>query len=367
MKYLIIGNGSAGNACANTIAAQDTTAEIILFSNEKEQPYSKIPLSKNCIHFPNLEKISFAQKNNATVVLDTVLSIDVQRKQVQTKTQRFYYDKLGIATGSTPCNPFHTGATYTTYADAKKFHDALSANDRIVIAGGGILGLECAVSFAKYGCCVTVIEKSDSILNQCSSAYTSLLLIQKLIKMGIRILVRTEIKDITSTYIFCSRHEKIRYDHFLVTVGNTPNIQLAFGQLNTRKGIVVNEKMQTSAPDVYAFGDCAEYSGDVCGLQYTAIQQGKIAGLCMCGAEAVYSPSITPIALQSNDFCFGSIGKVTESSYAALNKITGVYQEIFTNQQNICVGGIWLGMPVKNINGLINKPVNDSIFDIFPL
>lgn len=325
MKYLIIGNGAAGIAAAEKIRKLEYSGEIIILTSEKYDVYSKCLLPdflSGRISEENMfiREKDFYEKNNFKIYYQRkVVSIDFKSKRViaqNTGSYRgnrsaFQYDKLLIATGNTQAVPPIKGLTssnsyfLSTLSEAKKINADVKDARRILIIGGGFVGLEAAFNLYKQGKEVTIVEKSRRVLEGQLDEKASGIIQNFTEEEGIRLILNATVKEIaSSTYssivrlitgdhskvVVLSDERKLKADIIIVATGALPNLDFVKDSgLKINRGIVVDKKMQTSIKDVYAAGDVVEtidavtHNLSLSPIWPNAVIQGEVAGSNMVG------------------------------------------------------------------------------------
>jgi NADPH-dependent 2,4-dienoyl-CoA reductase/sulfur reductase-like enzyme/rhodanese-related sulfurtransferase/anti-sigma regulatory factor (Ser/Thr protein kinase) len=245
------------------------------------------------------------------------VTIDRSRKQVEVKNlvdgskTVLDYDKLVLATGSTPIVPeiegIRLGWIFTLHGvtDAEGIKAALErgkARD-VMIMGGGLVGLEMTEALVGRGCRVTIVEKSDQILQRVDREI-ALLIEKHLESRGVRVLTGTEVKRFIGDHRGIVAAVETSAGTFpanlcIIAVGNLPTTALAEQanlELGTTGAIKTNSRMQTSDEDIYAAGDCVECVNLITGrpcwvpLGSTANRQGRVAAINICGGDDHFAP-----------------------------------------------------------------------------
>jgi NAD(P)H-nitrite reductase large subunit len=227
-----------------------------------------------------------------------------------------------IATGARCFVPPLPGAELPEVFTLRNFGDfrALRAvidngAGKIVVLGGGLLGLEVANSLMKLGVDVTVLEMAPRILpRQLDEASSEMLM---------RVVDASKVKVITGSFaeeiagdarvrgVVTDKHGVIECDAVIVSVGIRANIDLALDAgIEVDRGIVVNERMQTSHADIYAVGDCVSFNGVMAGLWEPAMEQGRVAGAHIAGENLVYEPPVVGATLNAFGTSVFSVGEL---------------------------------------------------------
>ena len=305
--YLIIGNGIAGLKAAESIRKKDDHASIVIISKAADYTYWRTKLSELiCKEFTNddilVKKLDWYEKNNIEVKLQNeVEKLDLDSKKAILKNgDQIEYGKALIATGSHPFVPpiknIDTKGVFAirTVDDLNSFKKHINENKKVIIIGGGLLGLEAAFSIKNAGCEVLVIETFDYILGKQLDNELSLKLEKELNNAGIETSTgknTSEIleKDGKVCGIKLEDGEEIEAGTILVQTGVRNDLDVAINSgLKTERGIIVDETLKTSDDNVYAAGDCMQLGQATIGLWTASMEMGQIAGSNMTGDNKTY-------------------------------------------------------------------------------
>lgn len=313
MNYVIIGNSAAAIGCVSGIRTIDKDSSITLISDESHFTYSRPLISywlkgkvtDDKMYYRNSD---FYDKNNCTTLLGkTVEKIDSAAKKVIIDDgSTVEYDKLLVATGSSPFVPPVEGLngaqnsfTFMTWDSVKAVKDAVNKDSKVVIMGAGLIGLKAAEGLHEVCEDITVVDLADRILPSILDK-TGADFVQKHIeKEGIKFLLNDAATAVKGNTISLKSGQELSYDVLIVAVGVRPNTGLvkdAGGNVN--RGIVTDNKQQTSLDGVYSAGDCTE-SFDICSGQNkilallpNAYMQGEIAGINMAGGDITFDTAM---------------------------------------------------------------------------
>ncbi len=306
MKYIIIGNGVAGTTAAANIRKLDQSGKITILTNEALPFYSRIRLidylagevdEKGLLIYKN----DWYKKNNIKLLLNTPVSeIDKDKQQVMTSDgKRLEYDRLLISTGSISFVPPIPGAdkkgvfTLRTLKDANEIINYAKKVKNILLIGGGVLGLEAGNSLRKTGHKVSVVEFFPRLLPRQMDIKGAEILKAQMENMGFIFHLGAKSKEIIGDNrvqgLLLEDETKIDCDLIIISAGIRPQAELGkkLG-ININKGLVVNNRMETDAKNIYAAGDLVEHRGIFYGIWPAAEKQGEIAGINMAGR---YDPS----------------------------------------------------------------------------
>ena len=307
---VIIGAGECGVRAAFALRENGYDGAVTLIGTEKHLPYERPPLSKEAMvseDHPVPRTIAaetlFNERNISFIGSSTAASIDRQANVVTLEDGRqIPYERLLFATGAIP-RPLPLAAGSIHCATLRSFEDAIAIRARfqpgarIVIVGGGFIGLELAASARKRGASVTVIEAQSRVMMRGVPEEIAKVIDQRHRDEGVSILCDTGIVSFADTAdtvaIALSTGNVIMADLAIIGIGATPVTALAQSSgLETGNGIVVNDWLQTSDPDIYAAGDCCIfplviYGGRRVRLEAwrNAQEQGALAARNMLGAK----------------------------------------------------------------------------------
>lgn len=329
MRYLIIGNSAAGVFAAETIRGLDPKGKITMISQENSLPYSRCLTSYFLGKEIPEERMFIRSKNYyAETGIEfrgqKVEQVDAKAKSVLLESgEKESYDKLLIATGSSPFCPPIEGSDLEgvfqlrTLDDAKKIAQFAPGVKDVVVIGAGLVGLKGAHGLHELGIKVTVVEFAPQIMPQSLDAEAADMITGLLQKDGYRIDLNSKVVKILGensangrmavSGVVLDSGEQIPCQMVLMAVGVRSNVSLVKDSgVLVNKGIIVDEKMQTTVEDIYAAGDVAETYDILWGdkrlnaLWPAATAQGIVAGCNMAGTERRYEGSM---GLNSAVFC----------------------------------------------------------------
>lgn len=359
-RYVIIGAGNAGLEAASTLLDKDTEARVDLFNTEADFPYYRPQLTKIIDDLSKLKPVkpkSFFSTPGLHFHPETdVKSVDTAEKRITAGGKIYPYDKLIFCCGADSALPLLQNPgkarlfSIRTFADIQKLHVATKSRRTAAVIGAGPLGLETAESLTRLGLHVTVYEISSRILGRQTDVESAMVLTEFLKSNGISFSVGSQF-SITGPHHIAPYGELPRQtDVIVVSAGIAPRIRLASEcGLEVRRGIVVNDRMQTSLPDIYAAGDCTEWNGKLCGMWLPAGEQGRTAAANAAGETAVYVPKAGKMMLNLFGKTVLSLG-VPEpkgengKAVSFVCKKNASYLRIFTDG-NRCTGLFFLGLP----------------------
>lgn len=307
-NYLIIGGGMAAAAAVSGLHEQDKTGSIGLIAAEHETPYDRPPLSKQLWSGRKTLEAIYHELPAVVAVHNgcKAQKLDPQQKQVlDDRGHRFTYDKLLLATGSTPRRlPFGADNIiyFRTATDYRHLRRLADTHDRFAVIGGGFIGSEIAAALAMQGKQVTLIFPEAGIGSRLFPADLSAFLNDYYRQKGVEVLTGTAVSNVTGSgtdlTVTLDNGRSFNVHGIVAGIGAAPNTVLAEAVgLAVDNGIRVNEKLQTSDPHIYAAGDVANYPDALLGTRRrvehedAANSMGKTAGQIMAGANVAYDYS----------------------------------------------------------------------------
>lgn len=328
-KYLIIGNSAGGIAAAEAIREIDGEGAIAIVSDEPYFAYSRPLISEYLAGERSLDSmllrpVDFYERNKIEAILGMrIAGVDFGRKLVDLEDGRtLAWRKLLLATGGSPIVPRVKGAqregvfTFTTLQDAEKLGQAVNRGARVVIIGGGLIGISLARALVHRGVAVVMVELMDRVLGTALDAEASRLVEEALRAKGIEVVLGQTAKEIVGRPqdgrrvggVTLKDGRTIACDGVVFAIGVAPRVELVAGSaVPVNRGIVVDRRMRTSCRDVYACGDAAEAydfvhkTNRLIPVWPNAVHGGRVAGYNMAGRRTRYDGSTGMNALN----CFG--------------------------------------------------------------
>ncbi len=312
---IVIGASHAGVNFAFNLRKKGWTGEITLYDSESLFPYQKPPLSKSYLINENLEQNfikpleAFIKENIFLELGKVVSSINKSERTIilENGTTR-PYDKLVLATGARPLIPQKLRTDYSnnvfalrTAEDLMNIKNAFhkSKEKRVLVIGGGYIGLEIAASLVKLDACITLLERERRVLSRVTVPEMSEYFTKVHQQHGVKILTKKNVTSIKSRLeyntILCDDGSSFDADIVILGLGILINKELAEqANLDIDNGIKVNSFAQTTNEDIYAIGDCTNHFNPhyqqnirLESIQ-NAIDQGKVAAAHICGENIIY-------------------------------------------------------------------------------
>jgi nitrite reductase (NADH) large subunit len=249
-----------------------------------------------------------------------VTEIDTGRRELKIEGEEsMEYSKLVLATGSTPLRLNLPGAdlagvhTFRDTRDVDLLLTLAAAKKRVVVVGGGLLGLEAAYGLAKAGAPVTLLHLMDRLMERQLDGPAADLLKTLVERKGIRILLNASTARIHGDghveAVELADGSRIEADAVIFAAGIKPNVALAKeAGIAVNRGVVVNDVMQTSSPDIFALGECAEHRGTCYGLVEPAYEQARVLARHLAGRPAAYQGSVVSTNLKVSGVSVFSAG-----------------------------------------------------------
>jgi 3-phenylpropionate/trans-cinnamate dioxygenase ferredoxin reductase component len=304
-KYLIIGGGLTGDAATRGIRELDPDGSIGLISMEPDPPYMRPNLSKGLWKGRPVEKIWRKTEERAELLLGRkATNLDAKNKTVRDdKGKEYTYDRLLLATGGSPIHLLCGEGDiiyFRDFQDYQRLRKMADGKGHFVVIGGGYIGSEIAAALTMVGAKVTMIFLEDAIGGLVFPSDLAHYLNDFYREKGVEVLATDSVVDVEKKgeriIVRTGSRHSIEADGVVAGIGIRPNVELAKeAGLEVDNGIVVNERLETSAPDVYAAGDVANFYYSALGERTrvehedNAIRMGKLAGQNMAGGNETYA------------------------------------------------------------------------------
>ncbi|MEH6495273.1 MAG: nitrite reductase large subunit NirB [Pseudomonas marincola] len=365
-KLVIIGNGMAPGRMLEHLFEEDATAyDVTIFNAEPRVNYNRLMLSPVLSGEKTYEDIithddAWYEANNVTLLKGAkITEIDRELKTVTSEAGVVAsYDKLVIATGSNPFIiplPGHDLDGVLVYRDLDDVDAMLTAaksKGRAVVIGGGLLGLEAAAGLKARGMDVTVLHLMPTLMERQLDPAAGYLLEKAIKAKGIEVLTEVNSKAILGkdgrvSGITLDDGTVIDASIVIMAVGIRPSFSLAKNaNIDCNRGILVDDKMQTSDPDVYALGECAEHRGDCYGLVAPLYEMAKVLAKNLTGGNAEFTGSVTATKLKVTGVDLYSAGDFAEADdreeIVLRDAAQGIYKRLVLKENRI-IGAVQYG------------------------
>lgn len=363
-QLVLIGNGMAGMNTIEQVLKLTSQYEITVIGEEPYPNYNRIMLSYVLEGSKQVEDIilneaSWYDEQGIRLIKGIAAeAIDTEHKRVQTAQGAIPYDKLILATGSRSFMLPLPGADkqgvigFRDIKDCEQMQAAARQYKKAAVIGGGLLGLEAAKGLMKLGMEVQVIHLMDRLMERQLDETAAAMLKEELESQGMRFLMPKQTAEILGdervTGLRFADGEHIEADLIVMAVGIKPNIELAAASgIPTKRGILVDDYMETQSPDIYAVGECAEHNGMTYGLVAPLFEQGMVLAKRLAGAETKpYEPSILSTKLKISGVDVFSVGEYLDAPGTKAIKVQDdwerKYKKVLVRDQ-VIVGGVLFG------------------------
>ena len=331
MKVVIIGGGAAGASCAARLRRLDEFAEILILEKTDEISIANCGLPyyvSGVIGDRENMLVSSPEKFKSWFRVDVrlnaeVIKINREAKNLQLKNGEVIdYDTLVLTPGASPVIPDFAGMDKTrvfavrTLDDADRIKGFIKNNGskKAAVIGGGFIGVEMAENLAEMGLETTLIELSNQILASVDSEVAQFAQ-NTMIEHRVNLILSDGVKEFRGNKIILNSNKEVEFDIVIMAIGVRPEISLAKDcGLETNRGILVNDFMQTSDEQIYAAGDSVEVkdfvndTNTMIPLAGPANRQGRIIADNICGLNSVYKKSQGTSVIKVFDLTVASVG-----------------------------------------------------------
>ncbi|UTI65295.1 molybdopterin-dependent oxidoreductase [Paraconexibacter antarcticus] len=372
-RLVVIGTGMSGMSTVEAALAHGGAEawDVTMVGREPGLPYNRVMLSKLLagamgegeLHLRQVPW--FADRGITLRSGASVRAIDVAAREVELADgERLPYDRLVVATGSQPAVPPIPGIdldgvlAFRTMEDCRAILAAAAEGDgpasrAAVVIGGGLLGLEAARGLRERGLRVTVVHLADRLMEQQLDPLSAQMLARSLAGLGVGLRLAATTSAIAAgddgrvRRVVLADGEELDADLVVVATGVRPDVQLARDAgLEVDRGIVVDDELRTSAPGVYAVGECVQHRSVVYGLWAPLLQQAKVAGASLCGEPAAFRGAVPATTLKVAGIDLFSGGRsqraADDEELLALDSRQGIYRRLVLDSGRL-VGAILLG------------------------
>ncbi len=328
-KIIIAGAGAASYRFLCTYRTLNLTDEIQVFSKEKYPFYNRVLLPEyvnDKLSWDKLQKFQAGEFESLHVKLNLeteIVEINRSEKYVVDKQKnRHYYDKLILATGTRAHIPKDAPVnlpgifTMRTRQDADTLKNFLEPKGHVLIIGGGLLGLELAASLSDIDVNVSILQLGSRLMERQIDNLAGELLIDFIEEKNITVYMNDQVQVVEPAHQKGKLRAKLRSgkilqaDAVVYAVGTRPNIEFAVESgLEAAQGIIVNDYMQTSDPDVFAIGEIAEHCGKMMGITAAAEKQADVLANFIHGdVQSLYTGAVPMNILKLSGLDLCSLG-----------------------------------------------------------
>lgn len=364
-RLLVIGNGMASVRLMETIVKlAPGHFDITIAGREAAPGYNRVLLSALLAGDVDEDGLTlrradwYAAQGVKLLTGDAVAALDTTRRVATTESGRIIpFDICVLATGSHPVSLPLPGMNkqgviaFRTLQDVAMMESAASRGDKVAVIGGGLLGIEAAYGLASRGAKVTLAHVVDRLMERQLDASAAALLRRALERRGIRILLNASTQAIEGE----EHAEGLRFadgsfveaSQIVCAVGVRPNVDLAASAgLDVKRGVLVDDGLETSCPDVFAIGECAEHANTVYGLVEPAYAQADVLARRLTGEAASFSKMTLATNLKVSGvpvFSAGDFDAVEGSQTIVLrDSLRGVYRKLVLREDRL-IGCILVG------------------------
>ena len=360
-QYIIIGNGVAAVGCIEGIRCLDKESKITVISEENHPVYCRPLISYYLENKTDLERINyrsaaFYEKMGCDVFYGKkVIRIDADSKKIVLDDgTKLPYTEVCVATGSAPFVPPFEGLdtvekkfSFMTLDDALALEKAIDKNNKVLIVGAGLIGLKCAEGLHNRVASITVCDLADRVLSSILDTDCAAIVQKHLEANGIQFMLGDTAVQFENNLAHMKSGKTVEFDTLVLAVGvraNTALLKEIGGKVN--RGILINDRMETSIANVYAAGDCTEGNDislgqkRVLALLPNAYMQGHTAGVNMAGGNNVFDK-----AIPMNSIGFFGLHIMTAGTYDGERyeeKTDGTLKRLFV-QDELLKGFILIG------------------------
>jgi nitrite reductase (NADH) large subunit len=370
----VVGAGIAGVSSVEALRKAAPNVEITLISGEAYLPYYRLNLTRYLAGEISADQLdlhpeSWYSENQIDLLRNTELqSIHLAQNKLTLKDgKRLEFEKLILTAGSRPFVPPIPGSsrknvtTLRTRYDADLILEECRGGCQVICIGGGLLGLETAGALSRRGVTMTVLENQAWLLPRQLNQSAAERMLKHVNGMGISVVTQARIAELVGDEsvrgVLLQDGTMIPTDFVVISAGVRPNLDLARqAGLEIKSGILVDDQMRTSQPDVFAAGDIAEHRGILYGIWGPAQMQGSIAGMNAVGQAIEFKPiprSNTLKVLGAPCFSIGSNTPESEADCIFAGDIGENYYSFMFRKQfmigAILIGDISLSVKIKQV------------------
>lgn len=360
---VIIGSGIAGLSAAESARETAPTATIILLTREEELPYYRLNLTRYLAGEISVDTLPvhpenwYRERNIDIRFGSEVVAITPEIKSLDIKGgESLAYDRLILAMGAHPFVPPIAGVkrrnivTLRTRTDADLILNSSPPGSRCVVVGGGVLGLETAAALARRQVQVSLLEGFSWLLPRQLNVNASAYLEESVKKQGINLVAGAHIKqfdgDESVRSVVLESGQTLPADLVIITAGVRTNSYLPrLAGITVKDGVVVDQRLATSRPDIFAAGDLAEYQSISYGTWSPAQFQGTIAGINAAGGNSQFGGIPRSHILKVLDVDMISMGQIEakDASYRVFEDMSDDHYAMALFRDDRLQGSILVG------------------------
>ncbi|MGD9920743.1 MAG: FAD-dependent oxidoreductase [Pseudorhodoplanes sp.] len=361
---IVVGGGPSGLRVAHEVARRGFP--VLMFNAERWRPYNRLKLTPLLAGEVQIGTVYQPDQFNPDAPVSrydghTITAIDPAEKTVTNQFGRtFTFAKLVLCLGSHPHVPPIPGRDldgvyrFRNFDHAEQLIARAMRSRRTLIIGGGLLGLEAARGMALRNIETIVVEHESHLMARQLDEAGGKLLEAQIRRLGLQIRTSCSVRAIEGSQrverVLLSTGEAVACDTVIICTGIRSNIELARNAgIAVGRGITVNDRMQTSQPDIYAIGECAEHDGHIYGLVAPGLEQAAVAAAAIAGEQAHYSGSVPTTRLKvvgTDVFSMGDVEQIDQrldigsAIWSAADK--GLYRRLVIDRFRL-VGAVSVG------------------------
>ncbi|GAA4832679.1 FAD-dependent oxidoreductase [Saccharopolyspora rosea] len=294
-RIVVAGGGPAAHRLVERLRTFGHSGPITVLGQEDFPAYNRVLLGAVLTGALRPDDVELPAAQADVRVGVSVTAIDRHRRVVRTDSgEQLPYDVLVLAVGARPVLPDVPGAE--RMLPVRTLADCRAVSGRVVVLGGGVLGVETACSLRARGADVALVHRRAHLMNRHLDAPAGRVLAERLRELGIRLRLGRDAAELRPAGLVLDDGEVLAADRVLVCAGVVPETGLAADAgLPVRRGVVVDDRLRTTDPRIHAIGDCAEHDGQVPGLLGAAWEQADVLARVLTGGDARYRGARTVV------------------------------------------------------------------------
>lgn len=328
LRVAVIGNGPVGVHFVNELLTQTAQAEVHLFGDEPYDPYNRVALSQLLYGEKSVQDLELPLVDSDSLHCHwhtRIDEIDTRRRSItDNQGVTYLYDVLVLATGSRAHMPSIPGVHMTGVYSFRNMKDAQALLSRrvgsrhTVVLGGGLLGIETARAMRRMSTSVTLIQHASWLMNRQLDEASARMLEADMAAEGIEVRTSTAVMAVDGRRrvegVMLRDGKTLACDTVILATGIRPNIELAReAGIRVRQGIHIDDQLRTSAPNVFAIGECTEMNGEIFGLVAPGLEQAALLARRLANkTQEVYQQRALATRLKVLDTPVISIGQTGE-------------------------------------------------------
>jgi len=367
-RIIVAGAGAAALQFIRAFRQKNNTDEILVISKETHPFYNRVLLPGyigGSASWTDLQKAGDEELSSLNIRIIKGVSlekIDPVSKTINCSDSKTYaYGKLILATGARPnisnseWMQLPSVFTIRDKQDADRLKNDIAPTDHVLVAGGGLLGLELAASLHELNIRVTLANRNPRLMDRQLDHESAGILKNLLTGKGIHILFDDEVSQVTRSsekkyQVTFKNGRRMAFDAIVFAIGTRPNVEYARDVLSIRRGIIVNEHLQTSNKDIFAIGEIAELNGNIYGITAAAEEQATVlAGHLNGNPMSRYTGSVQMniLKIPGIDLCSIGLANIPDESpdyeeVIFIDRAASYYKKCII-KDDVLVGAILMG------------------------